>query len=147
MAAAIIGGAGLEAAGSLIESKEQQRALEAEAEAAEQNAFMAREEGRINSERQQAEAQQVFGSMKAGYAASGVTSDSGSVLEVLRQSYTNAESDRLNILYGAEMEAVNYENRAQAARYAASQTKKMAGFRAFTSLFRGGAQAAIMKGG
>lgn len=122
----------------------QQRAFELEAEAkdAEQNAIMAREAGRYNAQRQGIIAAKTIGGIRADYAASGVTSDSGSALEVLRESHANAELDRQNILYGADARARNYEARASSARAGARGVRGAGDINAFAALFNTGARIA-----
>ena len=91
------------------ETGDQRRALEAEARAAFRNAAIAREAGAFNAARQQDEANQIFGTIRADVGASGTEQDSGNVFDILRQSHTNAEIERLSILHSAELEAQNLE--------------------------------------
>lgn len=79
----------------------------------EKNAEIAREAGQYNAARQQDSANMSYGATSADVAASGITQDSGSVLDILRQSHQNAELDRLNILHGAELQAIDASNRAE----------------------------------
>lgn len=140
-AAPVIGGV-MGAGGALMEGDERSKALTAEAEAADKNAKLAREDAAYNAERQSMNAGQRIAQMRTGFAASGITSDSVSALEVLRMSSINAEMDRLNIVHGGEMRARNLEDRATAARIGARKAKKIGQINAFTALFGAGAKAA-----
>lgn len=91
-------------------------ALDKEATQQDQNAKNALEAGRYQAGRQQTEATQIFGTMAADVAASNTTQDSGSVLDVLRMSRTNAELDRLNIIRNSELDAQGFKNAAAANR-------------------------------
>ncbi len=137
----IIGGM-FQAFGALEEAQERAWALEDEAKVARKNAKLTREAGKFNSEKQWREAEKAFGATKADYAASGISQDSGSVLEVLRASYASAEMDRLNILYGSEMQAQDLDQKASAADEGADTAKKLGQFNAFAALFGAGARAA-----
>ncbi len=142
----IIGGM-LGAAGALSEAQDKADSLDQEAQIQDKNAAMARQAGKDNAQRQQIVATQKIGGIQADYASSGITSDSGSVLDILRQSHTNAEMDRLEILHGANIKAVNAENRASAARFGASRTRSAGNFNAFSALFGGVAKAGMNYGG
>lgn len=137
---ALAGGV-LSAYGSLSEGQAKSAALEEEARAAEENAVIARKAGKYNALKQSIVADKTIGSMNADYASSGISSDSGSVMDVLRSSHINAELDRQNILYESEMKARNYESRAKAARQGASSAQSAGTINAFASLFSAGANA------
>jgi hypothetical protein len=134
-------GAGLGAGGALAEGQEQSWAYEDEAQTAEKNAILAMREAEFNAYRQGVMATQVKGGIVADYGASGVTSDSGSVLDVLRQSHAMAELDRQNIMYGANVKVAQYQQAARAARAGAKQAKRAAQVNAATALFQGGTKA------
>lgn len=136
----IIGGM-LNAYGAEAEAEDKSSALSAEARTQEKNAEIAREAGRYNAAKQQIAAGKKFGEMQAGYAASGVAQDSGSILDVLRESHVNAELDRQNILYGAEMKYNNAKARAQAASNAAFSTERAGHLNAFSALIGGAGKA------
>jgi hypothetical protein len=129
------------------EGKAQVDALENEALQYEKNAFYIREAGKFNANRQQIEATQIFGAMRAGTAASGIEQDSGSALEVMRQSYTNAELDKLTILHEAEIKAINASNRASALQSQASGVRRATDMKILSSLLGGGMNAGMMGGG
>jgi len=130
------------AGGALSQAQDRAWVLEDEAISAEKNAGLARQEGAYNLERHRIVSAKTMGGISADYGASGITADSGSVLDVLRESHTNSEMDRQNILFGAETKARNYEDHARAARQGAKNAKKMGQFNAFAALFMGGAEGA-----
>lgn len=94
-------------------------ALNSQADVQDQNASEALAQGQFNAMRQHMIAEKKIGTSEAAYSAAGVSGNSGSVLEVLRNSATNAELDRLNILHGADVKSINYENQAALNRYGA----------------------------
>lgn len=130
-------GAGMSGGGSLSDSEQNALSLDQDAKLYEFNAMMARDAGRYNAQRQQMESNQIMGRAITDYGASGVSSESGSVLEVLRQSAINSELDRQSILRGSELQARQYDYNAQAARFGAKNTRRQAPFKAFASMFGG----------
>ena len=137
---AVAGGL-LGAYGAIKEGDAKADALEEEARASEENAIISRQAGIYDAQKQSLIAKKTIGAMKADYAASGVSSDSFDALEVLRESHTNAELDRQNIVYQSEMKAKNYSRRSKAAREGASATREAATINAFASLVSAGASA------
>lgn len=142
----IIGGL-MSAAGSINEGNSRALDLEDEAATQERNATISRQAAKYNSDRQQMGAEQKIGGVKADYAASGITSDSGSVLDILRESHVNAELDRLNIMHGGEIRAINAENRASNAREGARNIRSASTMNAFSAIFSGAARGASYASG
>ena len=128
------------------EAKAEVGALRKEAQLQAKNAELIREAGAFNANRQQLEAQRVFGGIKADIAASGITQESGSALEILRQSYSNAELDRLTILYESELDAIGALNRSQTLGAQAESIKKTTPLRQATTFVRYAGFAAGSKG-
>lgn len=87
------------------------RAGDFNAAVAEQNAGVARNQAAADAEAQQRHARQVIGAQRAAYGASGITLV-GSPIDVLSESASNAELDKLNILHRGEIAAVGYGNTA-----------------------------------
>lgn len=123
----LISGA-MQAGGQYMQGEEQANQMLREADVMDQNAAIAAAAGKYNMMRQQNEAYKVIGAAKSDYAASGVTLDSGSVLDVIRESHINAELDRQNIKYGADLRVLEARSRAAALRAGADNAKR-AGFR------------------
>lgn len=134
--APVIGG-GVQAYAMGREAQAQTEALSQEASQQRENAKIALENGRFNANKQQLQSEQIFGSMKADRGASGISSDSGSPLEVLRQSYTNAEMDRLTIVYNSEIQSANARSRASALDRQASAINESLPYRQASALLFG----------
>lgn len=107
------------------ESRATAAALRADAATQRKNAEISRESGVFNAASQQREVVQLRGAQSADVAASGTTQDSGSAIDILRQTNTNAELDRLNILHGAELEAIGAENQSSSLLRQAKATEKI----------------------
>lgn len=133
---------GLKAAGQVQQAEEQSNSMLREADAQDQNAKIAAAAGRYNIARQQSEAYKVIGGVEADYAASGITADSGSVLDVIRESHINAELDRQNIKYGADLRVLEAKSRSAALRVGAENAKRAGYYGALTTLFGAGAMGA-----
>ena len=123
MAAGMAVGAAMGMIGSLMQGQAQASALERQADLNIQNAAEAKAQGAFNANRSQMTAGKRIGDIMAGYGASGVTATSGSVQEILRSSTANAEMDRLNILHGADLKAIQYENQASMERAGAGSAR------------------------
>lgn len=87
---------------------------------AQRNAKLAKEQAKYNADLQQVQAEKEVASTRAGYAASGVTSSSGSVFNVIQESVFNAELDKQNIINGGDIRSRSYVNQAVAASSAAA---------------------------
>lgn len=105
------------------------------------NAELSLEQGTYNANRQGLQAAQKIGASKANYAASGVMTNSGSALDVLQSSAINSEMDKQNILHGADIKAISYENQASIDQFGAASAIQGSYFNALTSLAGGGAKA------
>lgn len=112
-------GAPFAAAGALVQGKMTSDSLDAQADSQMQQSYEAERKGQADAMRSQVISAQKIGTATAAYGASGVTSNSGSVLDVIQASTQNAELDRLNILHGADVKAINYANQAALNRYGA----------------------------
>jgi len=134
---------GMASAASIdAETNTTMEALLAEQKAQTKNAEIAREAGAFNASRQQEDANQAYGTIRADVAASGTEQDSGNVFDILRQSHANAELDRLNILHGAELDAISSENRASGLARQIQSTRKVGEYRKIAALL-GGAGGAV----
>lgn len=130
-----------------MEASDKANAYNDQADELERNAVMQRKVGEFNVMRQQISANKKFGAMDADYAASGVASDSASVLAVIAASHVNSEFDRLNIVHQADFRATQMEDRARTDRGLADQAKQMGYFNAFSSIFSGAAKSGMQEGG
>lgn len=116
----------------MAQAKENQ--LDSEATTAYKNAQLALQYGQYNAERQQIVSELQLGTTKANYGASGVKSTSGSVLDIIRQSHTNSELDRLEILHQADMSSENFMNQGKSLDAGSNQARKAAN-RGINNLF------------
>ncbi len=119
LAMQIVGG-GIQAGGDILKGQMTANSLRAQAEQQRVQAEEATQAGQYNAFRSQLQATQVLGHNEAAYGASGVTSSSTSVNEVLRAGATNAELDRQNIIHGADIKAINYKNEASLEEFGAN---------------------------
>lgn len=139
----IIGGI-MGAGGALMEASDKQEAYENEAQQLESNAKMTRASTNYNAMRQGMIADRKIGGIETAYGASGISSESATVLNVLAASRSNAEMDKLSILHEGDVRASGLEERARYDRSAGDRSKQMGYFNAFSSLFSGGSRAAGM---
>lgn len=79
------------------------------ADVAGQNSQIAAEQAQMQLRQQQTDAVRKLGAIKAGYGASGVTM-SGSPLDVLADSYTQAQTDANTIIYNSKIKQAGYQN-------------------------------------
>lgn len=113
-------GAGVAATGTLMEGQSQAMASEYNADVARQNAAIAAQQGKAAVELQQRNAKRTIGTMVANYGASGVQVDSGSPLDVLADSASMAELDKLTTQYNYALRGLGYSQQANLADMNAS---------------------------
>jgi hypothetical protein len=133
-------GSGLGAVGALYEGQAQSSSLDRAALIQRQNAALDLQSGQANADRMMISANQKIGAATTGYAASGVTADSGSALAVLAASHANAELDKQNILHGAIVRATNYNNQASMDEAGAKSALQGSYMNAVSSLMMGGSK-------
>lgn len=75
---------------------------------------------------QQRNAYRTQGAMKAGYGASGVTSDSGSVMDVLADSAAESARDYYNMKFGYDVQVQNYKDQQNLYNMAAGNARAAA---------------------
>ncbi len=129
------------AAGSLYQGQAQADALDRAALIQRQNAALDLQTGQANADRMMIQADKKIGAETTGYAASGVSQDSGSVLAVLAASHANAELDKQNILHGAVVRATNYNNQATMDEVGAKSALQGSYLNALSSMVMGGSKA------
>lgn len=136
------GGGGIAAYGNIIQGQMTAQTLDAQANLQESQASEAEQAGGYNASRAMLLANQKIGQIKGAYGASGVSQTSGSVQDVLGASAASAELDRLNILHGADIKAINYNNQASLDRYGAQSAIYGGNWKAAGSLEQGAMSAA-----
>lgn len=97
--------------GKLTEGSANSAADRFNADVANQNSQIVAEQGRQQLAQQQIDAYRKLGAIKAGFGASGVTTD-GSPLDVLADSYTQAETDANTIMFNSKIRQAGYQNTA-----------------------------------
>lgn len=95
--------------GKLTEGSANSAADRFNADVAGQNEQIAAEQGRQQLQQQQIDAQRKLGAIKAGFGASGVTTD-GSPLDVLADSYTQSQTDANTIIFNSKVKQAGYAN-------------------------------------
>lgn len=137
MSTSMIGGP-FNAYGSIVQGGMTSDSLNNQAGLADANADEAERQGQYNATKQGLVSAQKIGTSVASYGANGVTQSSGSVENVIGASNANAEMDRLNILHGADVKALNYHNQALLDRFGANSAK-LAGYWGAAGAITGGA--------
>lgn len=89
--------------------------IESQYQGSKQQARQAQENARYNAETRREQAKRLKSEQVASAGASGVQLD-GSVLEVIKQTDTDAEMDAMNIIYGGEVDSANIRNQARQKR-------------------------------
>ena len=131
MAAATAVAGGVQAVGSLIAGQAESNSLNAQADLQIKNAAEAEAQGKFNAMKSGLSWDAKIGSMKADIGASGVSTTSGSAAAILGAAASNAEMDRLNILHGADLKAIQFENEASMERLGAKSAVLGGMFKAF----------------
>lgn len=130
------------AIGAMEAANQQAQALEYNAKVAERNAQMAKDQADYEAKRQGSKMARLNASQRVAYLASGVMIDDGTAMDVMIDTTTQGEMDRLAILYGGDVESVNYRSQAASARMEAAAVKTAGMYRGFSTLL-GGAGSAL----
>lgn len=130
------------AIGAMEAANAQANALEYNAKVAEQNAQMAKDQAEYEAKRQASKMARLGASQRVAYLASGVMIDDGTAMDVILDTTTQGEMDRLAILYGGDVESVNYRAQAASSRMEARAVKTAGMYKGFSTLL-GGAGSAL----
>jgi len=130
----MIAGTGVAAAGALAQGEAQASAARYNATLLDRQTIATNAQVANQVARQKQEAAMVQGSLLAGYGASGVSTDEGSPMDVLRMSIANATLDEHLIRYRGELQAMGYGESATLDRQRAKTAESQAGFSAASSL-------------
>lgn len=122
MSASMLGGP-FSAYGAIQQGQMTSDSLNNQANNLQAQADEAESKGKYDAMRETLVSNQKIGTSIASYGASGVAANSGSALDVIQASHQNSELDRLNILHGADIRAINYQNQASMDRYGAQSAK------------------------
>lgn len=121
------------AAGSVAEGNAARNAGEFNAQIAENNARLSRQQAAEDERVFRVSSRKELGSIRSGYAAGGITSE-GSAQDVLEESAANAELDALKIKHGGEVRAKGFEADAELSRAKGEAAQTSATFSAAGSL-------------
>ena len=108
-------GAGVSAAGSIASASAQSASYKAQAAYADRQAQMAAEKGNYDANLQSRSSDRQLASMRGQYLSSGIAL-SGSAIDVLQDSATEASLDEQAIRYGSQVDSDNYRFQAGLAR-------------------------------
>ena len=133
------------AGSQLQEGEQEQQAQEFNAKVAEQQAQLTRESSALEEFKARKRLKLVSGEQRALFAKSGVTF-SGSVIDVIEESISNAELDIATSNFNAEVKARGFESEAAQARIVGQQARRISRLRAGATLLTGVAQAASFGG-
>jgi hypothetical protein len=129
------------AVSALKKGQADQASAESAAQASQYNATVANQRAdntlliaNQNEEAQRRKARQIIGNQRAGLAESGIDMTSGTGLDLVTQSYTNAELDSQNIRYEGQLNAKGLRDQATLFDYDA-QVARMNGKSAVQSSY------------
>lgn len=132
---------------SAISSAQQQKdAAEYNRKVAENQATSARQVAGARAEQQTRAAQRQMGKMEAAYSASGVSME-GSALDMLQQSASEAELDRLTLIHTGELQAAGHDATAELERVRGKNAMQQGYMKAGSALFGGMSKMAGGMGG
>jgi hypothetical protein len=137
--------AAVSAVGAIQQGQANKAAASYNAQLAERDATISRQQASMDAETQRRDSQQTLGAMRAAYGASGVTME-GSPLDVLEASAEAAERDRQTLLYKGELRAMGYESDAAGQRYRGKQAETASYYSAGSSILMGAARAGKARG-
>lgn len=137
----MVAGAGLSAAGAIAQGQAQASAARYNAAINERNAVVTDAQTSSQVARQQQEAQMTHGSLLAGYGASGVATDEGSPMDVLRMSIANAKLDEHMIRYRGSLQKMGLLESAGLDRARAETATQQSYMGAASSLLTGAGNA------
>lgn len=130
-----VGGAAISAVGSIVQGISAKNAADYNAEIAQRNAVIARQQGAAAAKRQEREARIRMGAARASGAASGVLLESFG--DLLEDSAREEALDRMTIIYNAELQAISGEASAEGYRQAGRSALIGGAVGAAGSLLRG----------
>lgn len=122
---------GLGAEGTMLSAEAEAKALNYNANIKETNARMVREQAEADALQIRRALNRTVGGQRAAYGASGVSTSSGSALDVLADTTAQGVLDIQRRKYAGEIEALGFENEARLDRYYAKQVifnSKMSAF-------------------
>lgn len=140
IALAVIGTA-ISAYGAYENGRSKSAAATYNADVASKDSQIAIDQGNADAQIQQRASSMQIGAARAQYGANGLTSDSGSVLDVLQASAQRASLDNQRIKYNAQVKAYGLGNEATAYRFQGDAAKRAGNIGAASAILTGGSQA------
>lgn len=141
----MIAGTAISAIGAIRAGQAQAAAANYNAQVAERNAFISRDQAAADEQRQRIQARRKLGAMRAAYGASGISLE-GSPLDVLEDSAAEAELDALTIRYKGGVGAMGYEAEAGAQRARAKNATTESYYNAGAALLTGASNYYLKRG-
>lgn len=135
-----LGGSSIKAFGQAKEAEEQAKSLEFNADVTRKQADLVRTASKVNIFRKRKQAKAFASQQQALFAKAGV-GFSGSVLDTIEESASNAELDILLEEFNSESQASRLESEALRERSLASSTRSAGKVRAGATLLKAGFQA------
>lgn len=132
-----LGGAIVSGAGQAKAGRKQKRAFGLNAAIEEQNAVRAIEAADADILSLKREAARAIGAQRAGFGASGVSSSSGSAMDLLADSTSQAVLDQQRRKYAGELKAETHRNNARAGIASGKAAVESSGYGAAATLLQG----------
>lgn len=140
--AMMMAGSAISAMGAISQANAQQAASSYNATIKEREAGLATEQATQDVQQVRWAAKRAEGSLLAGYGASGVTTDTGSPLDVLANSASQAKLDEETVLFKGKLKAMGLNAGAELDRTAGKTAKQQGPLNAASYLLGGAGQAA-----
>lgn len=137
-----IGGGVMQAVGAVNEGEAAAQAAEYNASQARQNAALSLQQSAEEERRLRVMGQKDIGAARAAYGASGVSADSGSVMDVIGESAANAERDALTARQGGQQKASMFMQESDFYKRGGANARSNSYLKAAGSLLGTGASAA-----
>jgi hypothetical protein len=136
-----LAGAAMSAVGAVGQANAAASAGKYNAQMKQNQAVASMDQANADAQRVQREGTRAAGSLLAGYGASGVATDEGSPLDVLRDSWTQNALDVSNIMYRGRLKATGYYNDATLDRHSAEVASEQGPLNASAYLLTGAGRA------
>lgn len=133
-AAVAVAGGVVKAYGQYEAGKESKKAYDYNAGIEEQQALETRTAAALNDFKKRKAVEYAVGAQQAGYAKAGVVTNTGSPLDVLTDSLSNAYLDIAIDDYNYEVAARQHESQAAMDRYTGKQTLRLSKIQAFSTV-------------
>lgn len=129
---------GVQSIGQLISGKQAKGAYDQNAQVYEQQAEAARLKASLDEYKARKNTNIVIGQQRAAYVAAGVNPNTGSPLDVMVDSLSNAYLDIEIEKYNNAVATARYESEASMSKYVGKEVKRESVFNAGMSLLQGG---------